>query len=251
MNSRIAKKNTVTLAPRSVPGWMATLGDLMTNLLTFFVLMVSLNTASAPQDVVSRINSIRSKFGGNRLTEVESTKIFSSRLGTKVVEMDTKSADTLEKLTHLMNALSLGMDGGVYKKGDDISVVFPLDKVFVRKTWKLKKEIIPTLREIRSLIEKGGLLIRIECYWDSPMSPALAIQSSSVFTAKLAADILRFFLKDSKIHPSKFSIVGYGNKKSYHKFNVSSGRSRKLVILMKNPDLQPEKVSEYGIFNID
>jgi len=237
---------------KGAPLWMATLADLMTNLLTFFVLMAALTSAATPQETIDRINSIRSKFGGNTLSGVESTKIFSSYVGLRMVEMDWKSADALKSLNVRMNSLNLGKRGGVYKIGKDISVVLPVETMFTDRGWALKKKGLPVLREVGKLLEGEDFQVRIAVYWDSPVSPVLLTQSSTIFTAKLAAKVLRFILKQHTLESSRCSIAGYGDVKHYSKkTSYTRAGARKLVILMKNPELRPKAAPEYGIFDIN
>jgi len=246
---RMPRKKIVGI--RGAPLWMATLADLMTNLLTFFVLMAALTSAATPQETIDRINSIRSSFGGNSLSAIKSTEIFSSYVGLKMVEMDWKSADVLKGLNARMNSLNLGKQGGVYKIGKDISVVLPIDTIFTDRGWSLKKKVLPVLQEVGKVIENGDFQVRVAAYWDSPVSPVLFTQSSSIFTAKLSAQILRFILKQYKVESSRCSIVGYGDVKRYSKkASYTKADARKLVIIMKNPDLKPESMPEYGIFDV-
>ena len=56
------KKKKCDCPPEGAPGWMSTFADLMSLLLTFFVLLLSFSTIAEPEKFEAAMNSIRGAF---------------------------------------------------------------------------------------------------------------------------------------------------------------------------------------------
>jgi len=249
MRTSPRKDKSISTSLKGGPLWMSTMADLMTNLLTFFVLMAALSVPEKPGEVIDRINAIRRNFGGNALSSTEATKIFSTYVSMKTVDMDRKSASALKTLNNLISQLELGSRVDTYKRGKDIHIVIPIEKLFSHERWKINKKFFPVLKEIARIIKNGKFQVGIYSYWEKATSPVF-MQPSSIFTAQLAGKVLRFFLKERNIPQTRFSITGYGNARLYKQSKASTASRRKLVILMKNPMLEAKSVNSYGIFNL-
>jgi chemotaxis protein MotB len=203
------RKKTKNGVP-GAPAWMTTYSDMVTLLLTFFVLLLSM----AEMDKVKfeqAVGSLRGAFGivQSRSVKEPTSDITFPRLAAIPYDM-------LQRLYKqvIMNIEKLDLDR-------DIEVVMDRGAMVLRVTEKvlfapgsssLKKEAGPVLREVAELISPLPFEVRIEGHTDN--TPFLyPEQTNWDLSALRAIAVLKYFAENQLLSLDQLSAVGYGEQR--------------------------------------
>jgi len=172
------------------PGWMVTYGDLMSLLLTFFVLIVSFSSIEMAE-FQKALGSLKGALGV--LPKQQSVVMQWDPVIPQLSDYEKKRVQkVISELRNVVKAQGLK------------------DKV---GSANLKKRAYPILMKIIEMIQDWPNNIRIEGHTDDlPIHTAEFPSNWELSTAR-ALSVLKFFLENSHIEPQRLSAVGYGE---YH-----------------------------------
>ncbi len=187
------------------PAWMVTFSDMVTLLLTFFVLMLSMAQLDQMkfQDAAG---SLRDAFGlmqGGSSTELSKPKIvefvpiqddFPSRLYQRIFSQINR--------LRIDDRITLVKDRGAVVLRIQETILFEPGKV------ELRPEAYPVLREIAGLIRTLPLNLRIEGHTDA--TPPASGQSNWDISVGRAVSVLKFIAGEELLPLERLSAVGYG-----------------------------------------
>jgi len=191
------------------PAWMVTYSDMVTLLLTFFVLLLSMANMDK-RKFFDALGSLTGAFGflqSSSVSEVNKPQVISyapmdddyvSRLYNRVQSMLTR--------LRIDREIDLVQDRGavILRVKDAI--------LFEAGSTELKPGALPILREIAGLVKPLPLLLRIEGHTDDsqPSDPALTNWDISV---QRAVTVLKFFAGEDLLPLDRLSAVGYGDRR--------------------------------------
>ncbi len=188
------------------PLWMVTYSDMVTLLLTFFVLLLSM----AQLDKIKfreAAGSLKGAFGPMRSmdrTQVEQPKI-------------VRFAPIQDDFTHRLyrriqsHLQQLKLDKDITLVQDRGAIILRVEEaiLFESGQWRLKPEADPVLRKVAGLVRPLPLHLRIEGHTDDvpTANPDLSNWDISV---NRAVSVLKFFAGEKLFPIDRMSAVGYG-----------------------------------------
>ncbi len=220
--------------PAGAPDWMVTYGDMMTLLLCFFVILVSMSEIKKDQKFQEVMDSIRVAFG------------YDGTIG--VVPTIASSKNSLvEKLNRVVLPDSIRHDGDSDEEGID-GRVFRVTNVregirlqiggrisFNKFEAVLKPKAVTLIRKLASKIVGQNTVINIRGHAtlepippDSPYRDAMEL---SMARARAVADELQ----DSGVRPERLRVIGVGNyeplvSQAYTEERMSLNRRVEIIV---------------------
>ena len=207
------------------PSWMVTYGDLMSLLLTFFVLIVSF---SSVQDVEFQkaMGSLKAHLGVLRFRpstiEPSAMKIQSLR-GFRLTK--TPDKELAELLKHAQeNELGDSIQVEVNKDGIMIRLMDGI--LFHSGQADLKTSVYSLLAKIGEFAKKWPNRMRVEGHTDNVPIDTAEFPSNWELSAMRAIRIIHFFEKVSGVNPEKLYYLGYGENKPLVPNTTSENRAK-------------------------
>jgi chemotaxis protein MotB len=204
------------------PEWMVTFSDMVTLLLTFFVLLLSM----ANMDKVkfqAAAESVQSAFGvvgGGSSTPIGKPK---------VVEFAPIADDFPSRLYQrmLVDFNRLQIDKRISLVKDRGAVVLRVEEsiLFAPGVTTLGPEAAPALRQVAELIRNLPLHLRIEGHTDSTPASAQGLSNWDLSMAR-AINVLKFFEGEKLLALDRMSAVGYGDQRPLDTSGTEEGNAR-------------------------
>ena len=210
------------------PAWMATFADMMSLLLTFFVLLLSF----ASMDLIKfkdAMGSINEALGSTH----SRTVVFQQSAGSSLIEIPMSESES--KKIHY--AIKEELEKMIEKKGlqEDVHVVHTNRGVILRVRGKmffssggadLKYTSIPVLEKIAAILKKFPNRVSIEGHTDTlPISGGRFSSNWELSTAR-AYSALRYFQKTNEIDVTKIYIGGFGDTHPIAPNDTPEGRAK-------------------------
>ena len=230
------------------PAWLLTFGDLLTLLLTFFVLEISFASfvKHKMRDVIS---SIKEGFGV--LEKGSKSGIEKSSVGL-FNPYFAKTSSMLHELQAYIRTGGMGNFAVLSVTDKGFVVTINADILFASGSDTVNPEMFPLLDKIGKIIQRTNYNISIEGYTDNIPIKSKRFSSNWELSLYRALNILNYFLNKLKLDPKRFAIVGYGE---YHPLypNTSEYRvkNRRVEIRFEHVQSLLEKPSKFQIFNKD
>lgn len=189
------------------PAWMVTYADMVTLLLTFFVLLLSMANMDATkfQDAIGSLKGAFGIFGSSRPDLVKP----------KVISFDPIDDDYIQRLYMkvmvIINRLKIDREIEVVKDRGAVVLRVKESILFEANSAVLKESAYPVLRKIATLVRPLPLNLRIEGHTDDVPSrnPALTNWDLSILRAVAT---LKFMAAEKLIPLSRMAAVGYGDQ---------------------------------------
>lgn len=211
------------------PKWMVTYSDMMSLLLTFFILLFSMSTISSDKfdNIMSSFQSILSGsksdsilYDGDNLIDLHEELI-------QTEEMYDKVSDYLED-QDLGSDVSVSMDSkGIFVEMKD-AILFESGRA------ELKPEGIEVLKKLEGLISDFDNELVIEGHTDNvPMTSGRFPSNWELSTAR-AVTVVRYLSESLDIDPGRLSAVGYGEYRPIKPNDTAENRAanRRVNILI-------------------
>ena len=202
------------ICEEGAPGWVVTFGDMMSLLLTFFILLLSFATMDILR-YIELAGTIKQGFGlpvkqrvvvipkAENVIRMEPKIDFNSR---KVMEEIIRKLDP-NSPTKLTAKVTIE----VFESYRGVVVLFPADELFVLGTDKLKPGVDPLLRIVGEQAQKEAefdLSIEVRRSEDAPMSDQF--QDIWALTTAQAVTLNRYFRERKYKEPGRIIAVGRG-----------------------------------------
>ncbi len=189
--------------PQGAPEWMATFSDLVTLLMCFFVLLVSMASFEVTKykDVVLSFQGALGVMSSPNNVIVKRSVQFPKSSGKS--QQQKRASTMARKIRHTIKdyQLTSSVDVELTKNGFGIKITDPM--MFESGETQLGEELKPFLKKIALLIsEMGDTEVRVEGHTDD--SPG---DNWNISTAR-ATSVVEFLVK-SGIDPAMLSSVGY------------------------------------------
>lgn len=199
------KKKKKSEAP-GAPAWMVTYSDMVTLLLTFFVLLLSMASVDRVK-FSSAAGSLKGAFGVLGSTEK------SPALRPRIVEFAPIEDEYVNRLYHKVQTsishLKLNQEIELVKDRGAVVLRVKDSILFESGAAQLKPEALPVLRKVADLVRPLPLHLRIEGNTDDrPLhDPTLSNWDLSV---NRAVGVLKFFAGEKLLPLRRMSALGYG-----------------------------------------
>jgi chemotaxis protein MotB len=259
--------------PPGLPGWMATFSDLVTLLLTFFVLLLSFaKTESAKYEAA--LGSIRNAFGGNVLKKGEVIQLGKSTDNQPTMvesqapvrpfpiefltmegmlnkhEVNRDSTEVLDQMKQDLGTVGLAENVNVYEQKEGILVQVK-DKVYFKNgTIELEGVSVVVLEKIVRLAQERGWNVFVKGH--ASVGETYSKSGGDAYElANLRATLVAKTLMDKGVAANKITIVSYGDSRPVKIKGTSVSRSdrlsRRVEFAIRKVDLETKgrKVDAY------
>ncbi len=191
---------------------MVTYSDLVTLLLTFFVLLLSMANMD-PIRFVAATNSLQNAFGMQKKSDnVDfSIPLFPNQPKSDYSPIQIHSTEKVyEKVKSQIDSLRLNDDIGLVKNDDDSIILRIRDSVlFAPGQAELAKKSLPILRNVAEIIHPLPMDLRIEGHTDdTPMSGVN--HANWDLSVERSVAVLRYFTQADLLSLDRMAAVGYG-----------------------------------------
>jgi chemotaxis protein MotB len=207
-------------AVSTVPGWMLTFNDLMTLLLTFFVLLFSMSTLDVDKLKAAQM-ALRAATGVIEKGERQKVNVERPLLSEEWQEDILREIGSSPEWNNITITKST-----ITKSGANIVVRLADTILFPSGVADIDQGAFPLLERISEVIRKTGFKIRIEGHTDSRPIRSVKFPSNWELSAARAVNILRFFQTRGNIPPEMLSAVGYGDSKPILLNDTLKGRAK-------------------------
>lgn len=194
------------------PAWMVTYSDLVTLLLTFFVLLLSMANMD-PTKFISASSSLKDAFG---LHETSSRIEFNIPVLPPVPEtkfMPVQQQMTVkmyEKIKSQIEMLKMGESVQAVMKDSDTILLRVKDSILFKPGQsKITPVAYSSLRNISNIIRPMPMNMRIEGHTDNTPISNLDIDNWNLSMDR-ATSVLRFFAQSDLLPLDRMAAVGYG-----------------------------------------
>ncbi|BCD60301.1 MULTISPECIES: flagellar motor protein MotB [unclassified Nitratiruptor] len=190
----MAKKKKQECA--SIPGWLVSFGDLMSLLLTFFILLYSMSTVSVEKFYQS-IRGLTEAFGGRSLTK-EARSLIKNKVELNFPHMYPK----LKKKKRVIKALNeikallqkAGIAAEVVDHGNKVLLRVNADNLFLPGSAYPTKEAAQYFMEFCKRFKESGFRIKIIGYTDNQPIHSAEFKNNWELSIYRAINILRLFV---------------------------------------------------------
>ena len=209
--------------------WMVTFSDLITLLLTFFVLLLTMCSLEAGK--VEQFQAACSEAMGvlleGKYSEVEDRIITSSKR--RIDEQALKMENILKQFSGIKTMLISEDKGGKLKFKDlerGLSIVMKNDLLFNSGKSEINPEGISVLRDIGSKFGKFEGKVIVEGHTDNVSISTEKFPSNWELSISRAVNIVRFLAEEAGVKPIKMSAMGYADTKPVVSNDTPENRRR-------------------------
>lgn len=211
---------------KGAPAYMNTYGDMMTLLLTFFVLLFSMSTIDTEKfrGLIDSFNGSTGLLVGGDTLNQESNMLgngiyqFPSDKGSNPQQQDIVTQDNSlkvvkEDLQQYIEAKNLGEKVAVEQAGDEIIIRFEDVLLFDTGKADIKPGAVPILNTLGDKIKdylNEGFRIRLEGHTDNVPIKTVQFPSNWELSAARAIAVAKFFINEMDMPSSKISAEGFG-----------------------------------------
>jgi len=220
--------------PECMPEWLATFGDLMSLLLCFFVLLLSMSTMNAKK-VQEAIGSLAGSLGvleGGTQTEISRERIMKAT----PIEKNEETARTVNKLSQAITEFKQLTQGGkganiVLEEGEKgFFIRLPADITFPPGSAKITNvDTLLFLKRIALIIKEylpRNVEIQIKGYTDTtPPPPTSPYNNNWELSAARALSVLKILIKNG-VNPKQLSAAAYGEYHPIASNDTPQGRAK-------------------------
>jgi len=209
------QKETKCRCAAGAPAWMVTYSDLVTLLLTFFVLLLSMASMD-PVKFTKASSSMKDAFGIHAApVHVDfAIPILPSPPVTTFSPIQHQTTKNMyEKIKSQLDSLRLNEDIGVIQRKDDSIVLRVNDSILFKPGQaQITSRSYTTLRTLADIIKPLPMNLRIEGHTDdTPVSKSKF--GSWDLSAARSISVLRFLAQSDLLPLDRMAAVGYGKKR--------------------------------------
>jgi len=200
--------------------WVGTFNDMVTLLLTFFVLILSLSKLNVAK-VKEASYSFSSACGFMESGELIDVDVFKPFV--PVENKVLKSREAKDELVERINELE-----GIYAVVVEEGVLASMKEKVLFETGlaDIKEGDHPLLKGLASILQKADCQIRVEGHTDDVPIHNERFSSNWDLSVARAVTIVRYFASPCGIPPERLSAAGYGDSKPLFPNRSDSGRDR-------------------------
>jgi len=233
--------------PRGLPGWLATFGDLMSLLLTFFVLLLSFSSVNVKefQHAMGALQGALGVLSGQPQMSLPIRQSLPKSEGNlSQAQVIAKASKELEKAVE-----EAGLQGNVNLEDSSSGIIIRIaDKLFFDVGLAdLKLESIPVLKKLGYILKELPNQINVQGHTDNRTINTRKFASNWELSGMRALEVARYLIKNIGISPDQISITGFSEYRplvpNSSEINMSKNRRVELHILYQNQkDTTPNRI---------
>ncbi|MBW2663934.1 MAG: flagellar motor protein MotB [Deltaproteobacteria bacterium] len=200
-------------APKEKEGkWLTTFNDMVTLLLTFLVLVLSLSEMDKSK-LTAASHAIRTVFNMPSLKK-EDVSIFTPfviPIRNKAMIFENKKRKLAERINKALGGPEGIMDARVVKEG--ISVTIGEKLLFKTGMAEIEKRNNPALKGLCPILKKTVCQIRIEGHTDDVPISNRRFPSNWELSVARAVNVVKYFISEGGIFQERLSAAGYADSR--------------------------------------
>ncbi len=207
----MAKRKREENPPKGAPAWMVTYGDMMTLLLCFFVLLVSISTMEL-EKFKAVAASLKGALSVLPFQDKTIPKPYTPRVSKGDKIKDRKRAKAISRMKKLIREKNLSKIIKVRESTEGVHITIGNPALFDSGKALIKPDVFPILDSIMDIINAGTgtEVIRVEGHTDNvPIHNEVFMNNWELSIAR-ALSVLRFFKSKKQIDPRRLRPVGCG-----------------------------------------
>ena len=212
--------------PKGLPGWLATFGDLMSLLLTFFVLILSFSSMEEVK-FHKAMGSLKGALGVFDSEPEMSQPIFISipmvRGSINQSQNIRKSAEALEKTLS-----DEGMEGDLALEGTATGLVIRIRApvLYDLGVAEFRESTIPVISQIGAILKLLPNNIVVQGYTDNRPVRSGPFPSNWELSFQRAVNLVRYLITEETIYPRRLAAEGYGEYRPIASNATEEGRQK-------------------------
>jgi chemotaxis protein MotB len=229
----MARQKKPEVPPRGTPAWMVTYGDMVTLVLTFFVLIVAISSVDITK-YKKAVNSLRGALGGNVGVLEQGTVL--QNLGEVTGQTDIRQEQVIKKLQQILNREALKDKVEINRNGRDLIVSFKERLFFAIGSAEIRNAALSILAQVGKVIGEQGLAIRVEGHTcDIPIRNS-KFPSNWELSAIRAVNVSKYLIEKIGLPPQEVSVAGYGQYRPMvpNTSDEARARNRRVDIVLIN-----------------
>lgn len=236
------------------PAWMTTFGDMMTLLLTFFVLLYSMSTIDVAK-FEQAMGSLQAHLGVLSGGRTISTQQMIDR-GSVGEDFSPITSRTLKRVMTEMETyieeqdLSEDVNAQMSQRG--LVIRFTGQLLFDLGEANIRTEGEEVLSKIATIIQEVPNDILVEGHTDNLPISTSEFPSNWELSTTRATKVIRYFIENESIDSDRLSAAGYSEYRPLVPNDTSDNRkkNRRVEIVLLNPDyMGPPNVNQEGDMN--
>ena len=210
---------------KGAPMWVVTYGDLMSLLLTFFILLLSFATMDKPRDVQEAIISIKGAFGvmpkAMTVVQINPSPVRMRRPNKKVEELGRRVQRGLQ-VVGLQQDIKLTFDAA-----GGLKITLPGEILFRPGESRVRPEAFPVLETIGALLaDLPETFFEIRGHTDNAsLTSAVLYRDNHDLSGKRADAVARFMNRSAGIPLGQFEIISCGSGQPIATNTTAEGRN--------------------------
>lgn len=210
------------------PAWMVTYSDLVTLLLTFFVLLLSMASMD-PVRFTEASSSLKDAFGMHNIpAHVDfAIPVLPATPKSKFTPIQQEmTVKMYEKVKSQLDKLKMSNDVAIIKKDSDTIILRINDNILFKPGQsKITPIAYPALRNISNIIRPLPMSLRIEGHTDNTKISNLDIDNWDLSMDR-AVSVLRFYIQSDMLPLDRMSAIGYGQDRPISTNTTEEGRGQ-------------------------
>lgn len=196
--------------------WLSTFNDMVTLLLTFFVLILSMSKLDVAKvnEAVYAINDAFGMLSSAEKSDIKAFEPFILPIKTRRSSLSEKKRELAEHIDKIGNMDAKVMEGGV-------SVILKEKLFFKTGMSEIEEKNYPSLKNLCSILQKTDCQIRVEGHTDDVPIENKRFPSNWELSVARAVKVVKYFISKGNISPERLSAAGYGDSKPLYP-NVSN-----------------------------
>ena len=235
------KKKKKSEGPAGAPAWMVTYSDLVTLLLTFFVLLMSMASMD-PVRFTEASSSLKDAFGvHSRPAHVEfAIPILPAPPKTKYNPVQTELTTKIHrKIKAQLEKFELSKDVEAIRR-DDGTIILRVNNTILFKPGdsRVTPQSLPVLRKIADMIRPLPMTLRIEGHTDDQVSTTAEGYGNWDLSIARAVSVTRFYEQGDLLPLDRMSAIGYGSLRPLvpNSDEVNRAKNRRVDFVLRVKD---------------
>lgn len=232
----MARKKKASSERQGAPAWMTTYGDMMTLLLCFFVLLVSMSTMEV-EKMKQAAASLKGALSALPFQERVRPAPIRPLRPTKGPAKRGRRSRSIAKLKRVIREHQLEDIIKVSENAAGIHVTIGDPALFDTGRDEIKPTILPVLNQIVEVVHSGSEIIRVEGHTDNVPIHNDEFDNNWELSIARALSVIRYIRNRQEIDPKRLRPVGCGEYHPVRSNDTEEGRAmnRRVEIFIEMP----------------